>query len=180
MYITSNNVSSKIWPSQLWAQFMQLRRESWKIQDFNGIWTRDLVTSVRCSNQLSHETTDAGLTTYPRTKVFSTKKKPSSSSSANMRQQESLHKIATKNQRAAIVPWWYDSDTSLLVLIVLCCSLLVKAFPFTSFPENDWKLLFGEQQMGLSALTGHVWKLKVSFNSHVQINRINIDGDRNG
>ena len=23
-------------------QFLQLRREAWKIQDFNGVWTRDL------------------------------------------------------------------------------------------------------------------------------------------
>ena len=36
------------------------RREAWKIQDFNGIWARDLGIPVRRSNQLSYETTDVG------------------------------------------------------------------------------------------------------------------------
>ena len=31
-----------------------------KIQDFNGIWTRDLTIPVRCSNQLSYEATAIG------------------------------------------------------------------------------------------------------------------------
>ena len=35
----------KLWSSQLWAQFLQLRREAWKFQDFNGVWTRDLPTT---------------------------------------------------------------------------------------------------------------------------------------
>ena len=34
--------------------------EAWKIQDFNGVWTRDLVISVWRSNQLSYEATDIG------------------------------------------------------------------------------------------------------------------------
>ena len=34
--------SSKLWSSQLWTQFKQLRIEAWKSQDFNGVWTRDL------------------------------------------------------------------------------------------------------------------------------------------
>ena len=34
--------------------------ESWKIQDFNGVWTRDLAIPVRRSNQLSYEATDVG------------------------------------------------------------------------------------------------------------------------
>ena len=50
----------KLWSSQLWMQFLQLRREAWKIQDFNGVWTRDLAIPVRCSNQLSYEATDVG------------------------------------------------------------------------------------------------------------------------
>ena len=50
----------KLWSSQLWAQFLQLRREAWKIQDFNGVWTRDLAIPVRRSNQLSYEATDVG------------------------------------------------------------------------------------------------------------------------
>ena len=37
----------KLWSSQLWTQFLQLRREAWKIQDFNGVWTRDLAI-FRC------------------------------------------------------------------------------------------------------------------------------------
>ena len=49
---------SKLSSSQLWMQFMQLRIEAWKIQDFHGIWTRDLTILVRCSNQLSYEAND--------------------------------------------------------------------------------------------------------------------------
>ena len=41
---------------------MQLRKKAWKkIQDFNGVWTRDLAILVRRSNQLSYEATDAFL-----------------------------------------------------------------------------------------------------------------------
>ena len=40
--------------------FLQLRREAWKIQDFNWVWTRDLAIPVRRSNQLSYEATDVG------------------------------------------------------------------------------------------------------------------------
>ena len=35
--------ASKLWSSQLWTQFKQLRIQAWKSQDFNGLWTRDLV-----------------------------------------------------------------------------------------------------------------------------------------
>ena len=48
----------KLWSSQLWTQFLQLRREAWKIQDFNGVWTRDLEIPVQRSNQLSYEAAD--------------------------------------------------------------------------------------------------------------------------
>ena len=34
--------------------------EAWTIQDFNGVWTRDLAIPVRRSNQLSYEVTDVG------------------------------------------------------------------------------------------------------------------------
>ena len=51
---------SKLWSSQLWTQFKQLRIEAWKSQDFNGFWTRDLAIPVRRSNQLSYEATDNG------------------------------------------------------------------------------------------------------------------------
>ena len=34
--------------------------EARKIQDFNGVWTRNLVIPVRCSNQLSHEANEVG------------------------------------------------------------------------------------------------------------------------
>ena len=47
----------KLWSSQLWTQFLQLRKEAWIIQDFNGVWTRDLALLVRRSNQLSYEAT---------------------------------------------------------------------------------------------------------------------------
>ena len=51
----------KLWSSQLWTQFLQLRKEALKIQDFNGVWTRDLAIPVRRSNQLSYdEATDVG------------------------------------------------------------------------------------------------------------------------
>ena len=40
---------------------MQLRKKpEKKIQYFNGIRTRDLAITVRCSNQLSYEDTDVG------------------------------------------------------------------------------------------------------------------------
>ena len=53
--------SNEEWSSQLWTQFMQLRKkpEKKKIQDFNGIWTRDLAIPVRRPNQLSYEATDS-------------------------------------------------------------------------------------------------------------------------
>ena len=41
-------------------QFLQLHKEAWKIQDFNGVWTRNLTILVRRSNQLSYEATDIG------------------------------------------------------------------------------------------------------------------------
>ena len=50
----------KLWSSQLWTQFLQLRKEALKLQDFNGVWTRDLAIPVRRSNQLSYEATDGG------------------------------------------------------------------------------------------------------------------------
>ena len=34
--------------------------EAWKRQDFNGVWTRDLMIPVQCSNQLSYEVTYVG------------------------------------------------------------------------------------------------------------------------
>ena len=53
--------SSKEWSSQLWTQFMQLRKRNLKkLQNFKGIWTRDLAIPVRSSNQLSYEATDVG------------------------------------------------------------------------------------------------------------------------
>ena len=43
----------------------QLRKEAWKIQDFNGAWTRDFAIPVRRSNQLSYEATDVGSWSFP-------------------------------------------------------------------------------------------------------------------
>ena len=54
------HTSSKLWSSQFWMQFKQLRIEAWRSQDFNGLWTCDLAIPVRCSNQLSYEATDVG------------------------------------------------------------------------------------------------------------------------
>ena len=48
------------WSSQLWTQFMQLRKKVKKIQDFNRSWTRELAIPVRCSNQLRYEATAVG------------------------------------------------------------------------------------------------------------------------
>ena len=49
------------WSSQLWMQFIQLRKKpEKKIEDFNGFWTGDFAIPVRCSNQLRYEATDAG------------------------------------------------------------------------------------------------------------------------
>ena len=42
------------WSSQLWSQFLQLRKEAWKkIQDFNRAWTRDLVIGRVTKNKTS-------------------------------------------------------------------------------------------------------------------------------
>ena len=41
----------KKWSSQ-WTQFMQLHKEAWKkMQDFNGVWIRDLAIPVRYSTK---------------------------------------------------------------------------------------------------------------------------------
>ena len=47
----------KVDPRSYWTQ---LKKPEKKIQDFNGVWTRDLAISVRRSNQLSYEATDVG------------------------------------------------------------------------------------------------------------------------
>ena len=55
-----NEIKMKKWSSQ-WTQFMQLRKEAWKkIQDFNGVWTRDLAITDAMLYQLSYEATDVG------------------------------------------------------------------------------------------------------------------------
>ena len=57
---TAEMKSNEEWSSQLWMQFMQLRKKpEKKNQDFNGIWTRDLAILVLRSNQLSYEATDS-------------------------------------------------------------------------------------------------------------------------
>ena len=49
----------KKWWSSQWMQFMQLRKETWKkIQDFNGLWTRDLAITGAMLYQLSYEAPD--------------------------------------------------------------------------------------------------------------------------
>ena len=42
------------------AGFAMAYVEAWKVQEFNGVWTRDLAIPVRRSNQLSYEATDVG------------------------------------------------------------------------------------------------------------------------
>ena len=37
-----------------------MRREAWKIQDFNGVWTREIAIPARRSNQMKYEATDDG------------------------------------------------------------------------------------------------------------------------
>jgi len=41
-------------------KFKQLRREAWKSQDFNVVWTRDPAILRRRYNQLNYEATDVG------------------------------------------------------------------------------------------------------------------------
>ena len=50
----------KRWSWQLRTQSLQVRREAWKIQDFNRVWTRGLAIQVGRPNQLSYEATDVG------------------------------------------------------------------------------------------------------------------------
>ena len=51
----------KVDPRSYECNYMQLRKEAWKkIQDFNGVWTRDFAIALRRSNQLSYEATDVG------------------------------------------------------------------------------------------------------------------------
>ena len=38
----------KLWSSQLWTQFLQLRREAWKFQDFNRIFQASLRNCKNC------------------------------------------------------------------------------------------------------------------------------------
>ena len=45
-----------IYELRIWNQV----KKAWKIQDFNGVWTRALAIPVRRSNQLSYEATDVG------------------------------------------------------------------------------------------------------------------------
>ena len=42
----------KLWSSQLWLPFLQLRKEAWKIQDFNGVWTPNAVNEKFTYNNL--------------------------------------------------------------------------------------------------------------------------------
>ena len=54
IYWTADLKSSELWSSQLWTQFKQLRIEAWKSQDFNGVWTRDLVIPVLHFTSILH------------------------------------------------------------------------------------------------------------------------------
>ena len=53
-----SSLKMKKWSSQ-WTQFMQLRKEAWKkIQDFKGVWTRDLAITGAMLYQLTYEATE--------------------------------------------------------------------------------------------------------------------------
>ena len=55
----------KLWSSQLWTQFLQLCKEAWKIQDFNGVWTRDLVIPViNCRYSMFSASEELGLESH--------------------------------------------------------------------------------------------------------------------
>ena len=41
-----------------------LRMEAWKVQDFNGVWTRDLAILVQRYSQLCYEATDVSYLNY--------------------------------------------------------------------------------------------------------------------
>ena len=47
-------------PAVMNATYVITCIEAWKIQDFSGVWTRDLPIPLRRSNQLSYEATDIG------------------------------------------------------------------------------------------------------------------------
>ena len=58
---TGEMKSNEEWSSLLERQFIQLLcKKPKKIQDFNGVWTRDLAIPVWCPNQLSYEAFDVG------------------------------------------------------------------------------------------------------------------------
>ena len=63
IYWTADMKSSELWSSQWWTQFKQLRKEAWKSQDFNGVWTRDLARSPQESTaqKLSFEWSHLGI-----------------------------------------------------------------------------------------------------------------------
>ena len=52
------------------AIMLAIAREAWKIQDFNGVWTRDPAISVRRSNRLNYEATDVGSCAIYRLGLF--------------------------------------------------------------------------------------------------------------
>ena len=60
IYETHASWTAYVKSSQLWTQFLQLRTEAWNIQDFNGVWTRDLIIPVRRSHKPRYEATDTG------------------------------------------------------------------------------------------------------------------------
>ena len=54
-------MKKKKWSSQ-WTQFMQKRKKAWKkkIQDFNGVWTRDLAITGAMLEPMKPLTLGAG------------------------------------------------------------------------------------------------------------------------
>ena len=66
---TAEMKSNEEWSSQLSRNLGDCVRSLKIIQDFNGIWTRDLAIPVLRSNQLSYEATDVHMIPWKRWNV---------------------------------------------------------------------------------------------------------------
>ena len=60
IYWTTDMKSSNAMILAVMVAVLEIALISLKIQDFNGVWTRDLAILVQHSNQLSYEATDVG------------------------------------------------------------------------------------------------------------------------
>ena len=118
IYWTADLKSSKLWSSQLWTQFKQLRRGAWKSQDFNGVWTGDLTIPVRRSNQLSsYEATDVGSWSF-----VSSHKWPAPNVSGFIAQLERRTGIARSRVQTPLKSWLFQASLrNCLNCVHNCC-----------------------------------------------------------